>query len=137
MVGMRLGMLVLMVLWAYCVFDVIRSPDGLIRELPKMIWLVIVFFFPLIGSVAWLLLGRPEGASFADPTRPKDTPPQPFRGTFQLPPDEDPDFLRRAEQRAHELKRQEELRRWEEERRRRSELGGADHPELEDGSDPP
>ncbi|MEA2702306.1 MAG: hypothetical protein QOD63_251 [Actinomycetota bacterium] len=60
---------VLIALWIYCIFDVISTEDSLIRSLPKMAWLLIVIFLPDIGSIAWLLLGRPLFAGW----RPGDT----------------------------------------------------------------
>src|SRR5438128_1797069 len=56
-------------LWVYCVLDVIASDDVLMRNLPKGVWLMIVIFLPDIGSLAWLLLGRPLYAGW----RPGDT----------------------------------------------------------------
>jgi hypothetical protein len=56
-------------LWIYCIFDVISTEDSLVRSLPKMAWLVIVILLPDIGSIAWLLLGRPVFAGW----RPGDT----------------------------------------------------------------
>jgi hypothetical protein len=32
---------------------------GAIRNLPKVAWLLIVLFFPVVGSIAWLVAGRP------------------------------------------------------------------------------
>jgi hypothetical protein len=61
--------LLLLGLWIYCIFDVIASDDGLIRNLPKGMWLMIVIFLPDVGSLAWLLLGRPLFAGW----RPGDT----------------------------------------------------------------
>jgi phospholipase D-like protein len=61
--------LLLLGLWIYCIFDVIAGDDVLIRNLPKGIWLMIVIFLPDIGSLAWLLLGRPLYAGW----RPGDT----------------------------------------------------------------
>jgi hypothetical protein len=61
--------LLLLGLWIYCIFDVIASDDVLIRNLPKGMWLVIVIFLPDVGSLAWLLLGRPLYAGW----RPGDT----------------------------------------------------------------
>jgi hypothetical protein len=49
----------MLALWIYCIFDVIASDDVLIRNLPKGMWLLIVIFLPDVGSLAWLLLGRP------------------------------------------------------------------------------
>jgi hypothetical protein len=61
--------LLLLGLWIYCIFDVIASDDVLIRNLPKGMWLLIVIFLPDVGSLAWLLLGRPLYAGW----RPGDT----------------------------------------------------------------
>ena len=49
-----------LVLWIYCIFDVITTDDAIIRHLPKLVWLLIVFFLPDIGSLLWLGLGRPR-----------------------------------------------------------------------------
>ncbi|HVL80241.1 MAG TPA: PLDc N-terminal domain-containing protein [Actinomycetota bacterium] len=129
MLMFRLGGLLLVALSAYCVFDVIRSPDPAVRELPKLVWLLLVLLFPPIGPIAWLLLGRPENASFSDPNLPRAHPSAPPMRA----PDTDPDFLRSVDAEVYELRRQEALRRWEEEKRRRKELEGDDPPELEGG----
>src|SRR4051794_10821055 len=68
-----LGLLIFL-LWLFCLIEVIRSDDGAINHLPKLVWLLIVLFFPLVGSVLWLSTGRPAGA-----------PPTPrFEGSSQL-----------------------------------------------------
>ena len=56
-------------LWVYCILDVISSDEVLMRNLPKGVWLMIVIFLPDVGSLAWLLLGRPLYAGW----RPGDT----------------------------------------------------------------
>jgi len=56
--------LLLLLLWVYCIIDVISTDSVVVRNLPKMVWLVIVFLIPDIGSIVWLLLGRPERAGF-------------------------------------------------------------------------
>ncbi|MCU1376093.1 MAG: hypothetical protein JWO68_3379 [Actinomycetia bacterium] len=60
---------VLLLLWLYCIFDVISTDESLMRNLPKGVWLLIVIFLPDVGSLAWLLLGRPMFAGW----RPGDT----------------------------------------------------------------
>lgn len=50
----------LLILWIYCIYDVIVTDDAIIRHLPKLVWLMIVFFIPDIGSFLWLGLGRPQ-----------------------------------------------------------------------------
>jgi hypothetical protein len=54
----------LLLLWVYCIFDVIASDSALVRNLPKMFWLFIVLILPDVGAIAWLLLGRPEKAGW-------------------------------------------------------------------------
>jgi hypothetical protein len=56
--------LAFLALWVWAIFDVIATDSSLCRNLPKPLWLVLVLFLPDIGSIAWLLLGRPQYASF-------------------------------------------------------------------------
>lgn len=96
--GGAVGLAVL-ALWLYCIFDVIATDDGLLRNLPKTLWLVIVIFLPTIGSIAWLIMGRPLYAGW----RPGDTTRRPApraRG-----PEDDPGWTRSP----HE----DRLREWE------------------------
>ena len=107
--------IVLLALWVYCIFDVIASDDGLIRNLPKGFWLLIVIFLPDIGSLAWLLLGRPMYAGW----RPGDTTRRPPRRV--LGPEDRDDFpISRPPPRALPS-REDELAEWEERLRRREE----------------
>lgn len=108
----RLGMFVgpvVLVLWVFCAVDVItRRPED-VRHLPKVGWLVLVLLFPLVGSVAWLVAGRPRaarprrtvaegpGAAFPEYERP---------GRAAGPTAEtDEEFLRRCRERAEEQRR--------------------------------
>lgn len=124
LVGFGLVPLLLFALWLYCIFDVIATDGVLVRNLPKGAWLFLVIFLPDIGSLAWLLLGRPLYAGW----RPGDTGsrPPPHRA---LGPEDSPDFpIRRA------LPTEEDrLRAWEEELRRREE----ELRRKEDGGDTP
>jgi len=56
--------LALLLLWIWAIFDCIATDSALCRNLPKGVWLIIVLILPDIGSIAWLLLGRPERASW-------------------------------------------------------------------------
>lgn len=56
--------LVLLGFWLWAIFDVITTDESLCRNLPKFVWLMLVIFLSSIGALAWLLLGRPENASF-------------------------------------------------------------------------
>lgn len=118
--GGLIGIL-LVALWVYCIFDVISTEESLIRNMPKILWLVVVILLPSIGAVAWLLLGRPIGAGL----RPGDTSPRPRPSRpapRQLAPDDDPTFLARLDE---ETKR---LRAWEDDLKRRED-------ELRNGDD--
>ncbi|CCQ14256.1 Hypothetical membrane protein [Rhodococcus sp. AW25M09] len=57
-----LGLLI-MLLGIFCLIDVITADDSSIRYLPKIVWLLLVIVLPLAGSLAWLLVGRPDGSS--------------------------------------------------------------------------
>jgi len=60
---------VALLLWAYCIFDVLTTDTEGIRNLPKWLWLIIVVLFPDIGAMAWRMLGRPQKPGW----RPSDT----------------------------------------------------------------
>jgi hypothetical protein len=113
--------LALLGLWIYCVFDVITTDESLIRNLPKLLWLVIVLFIPDIGSIAWLVAGRPAKASFriggSEPYRPAGAR-MPVR-----PPEDGPRFddLEGMSEIVREREERSRLRMWEEQLRRREE----------------
>jgi hypothetical protein len=48
--------------WIWALLDCISTDASLCRNLPKGMWLIIVLLLPDLGSLAWLLLGRPEKA---------------------------------------------------------------------------
>lgn len=50
--------LVLFALWLLCIIDVVTTPEGRCRNLPKLLWLLIVIILPEIGSLAWLIAGH-------------------------------------------------------------------------------
>lgn len=50
---------VLLLVWLFCIIDVIMTPADEARYLPKLLWLGIVVLLSDLGSVLWLLVGRP------------------------------------------------------------------------------
>jgi len=100
---------IIFIFWLYCLIEVITSPEGSVRNLGKNLWLLIVFFFPLVGSIAWLIAGRPvadrpltreQGAAPSFPEYER-------RGRFAAAdPEKDEDFLRQVRERAEEQRRQ-------------------------------
>jgi Phospholipase_D-nuclease N-terminal len=100
------GLLLLIALWLFCLIDVITTDESICRNLPKMAWLFIVFILPDVGSVLWLVAGRPQRSASA--------PGPPYkgnRGWAQKPashatnPDDDEEFLRAVRRRADEQRR--------------------------------
>jgi hypothetical protein len=94
---------VVFVLWVYCLVDVIGSRDDGIRNLPKWAWIVLVLLFPLVGSIAWLVAGRPVQARPL--TREQGAAPgfseYERRGRFAASdPAKDEEFLRQVRERA-------------------------------------
>ncbi|WP_134740431.1 PLDc N-terminal domain-containing protein [Nocardioides sp. 503] len=102
-----LGGVVTFALWVFCLVDVIGSHESRIRNLPKVAWLLLVLFFPLVGSVAWLVAGRPEttrrsGVQTAFPEY--DRPGR----MAASDPAKDEEFLRQLRERAEEQRRRHE-----------------------------
>jgi Phospholipase_D-nuclease N-terminal len=58
-VGGIVGIAVLVV-WIYCLYDVITTEDALVRNLPKIAWFVIVLVLFDLGAILWLAFGRPR-----------------------------------------------------------------------------
>lgn len=117
------GLLVL-ALWIYCIYNVVTTPDGEHRNLPKLMWLLLVIFLPLIGSIIWLVAGRPQhavtgaGRNAPDPLASKFPEyNRPGRHVAQNP-DDDEEFLRKVRERAEEQRR---AAKREQERRRSAE----------------
>ena len=38
--------------------DVITRPEGETKHLPKMVWILLVIFLPIIGPILWFAVGR-------------------------------------------------------------------------------
>ncbi|WP_229399481.1 PLD nuclease N-terminal domain-containing protein [Micromonospora okii] len=96
----------------------LSAEEGAIRGLPRIAWVLIVLFFPLVGSIAWFVAGRAPGG------RPARTAWRMGNGFSEehrrrpVAPDDDPEFLDSLKERSRQ--RDEELfRRWEDDLRRR------------------
>jgi hypothetical protein len=130
-------------LWIFCLIDVITTDESLVRNLSKTWWIVIVLFFSVIGSIIWLVAGRPQNRTVDLPYRGNKgfQSDRSSSGYSRAPrpapvaPDDDPVFLAQVKRQAQEdarlastwdedlRRREDELRRREEELRRRE--GGA------------
>ena len=50
--------LVLLVLIVAALVDIITRQDGQVKHLPKVLWVLLVIFLPVIGSLLWFAIGR-------------------------------------------------------------------------------
>lgn len=99
------GGLLVLAMWIFCFIDVLITPEASCRNLPKLAWVFIVVLLPFLGSIGWLVAGRPWNrsaqpyvssrsssrlsASRAPVTRP-------------MSPDDDEEFLASLRKRAEE-----------------------------------
>ena len=44
----------------YTLLDALRTHQDQMRTFPKWLWIIAVIFFPVVGPLLWLLLGRPR-----------------------------------------------------------------------------
>lgn len=73
--------IVIVMLTVYCVVEVAQARGYRVRAMPRWLWAFTVICVPVVGPVAWLMLGRPvKGHRRID------------RG--HSAPDDDEDFLR-------------------------------------------
>jgi hypothetical protein len=103
--------LLILALWVFCIIDVITTDESLCRNLPKTLWLIIVLILPDIGSIIWLVAGRPRLAPRQGGLPYKGNAvsryPEYDRPGRAVPanPDDDEDFLRGLRERAEEQRR--------------------------------
>ncbi len=121
--------LVVFAVWIFTLADVAQAPKKDVRNLPKVAWVVLVLLFPVLGSAAWFVFGRPQG-----PSRPavgeRRAPAFPEYDrpgrSAAVDAEKDEEFLRQVRARAEEQRR-----RYAEEKRR--EQGREQGRELEEG----
>lgn len=108
--------LIPLVLAVFCLVQAISSREDEVRNLGKVWWILLILFFPLIGSIAWLVAGRP-------PRTPRQTWAPPGFPEYDRPgraaapnPEDDAEFLRKVRERAEEQRR-----RYAEEKRKETE----------------
>ncbi len=100
--------LVMLGLWIFCIIDVITTPPTACRNLPKIAWLLLVLLLPEVGSIVWLIGGRPWDQT----RRNQSVPPAPGYREYQrlgravpINPDDDEEFLRQCRERAEDQRR--------------------------------
>ncbi|MFF7586873.1 PLD nuclease N-terminal domain-containing protein [Kitasatospora purpeofusca] len=117
-------------LWVWAFIDCLTTPEDEVKHLPKVVWVIIVLLFPLVGSIAWLVAGKQRGALRTAPAGGgADDPAHATRRDGRpLAPDDNPEFL--ASLKKHNNEHEDMLKRWEADlRRRENELRGKDDPD--------
>ncbi|WP_025617548.1 PLD nuclease N-terminal domain-containing protein [Salinispora cortesiana] len=106
------------VLAVVALISCLSAEEGDIRALPRIAWVLVILFFPLVGSIAWFVAGRESRVGQPGAGRPVGNG---LTGRRRRPiaPDDDPEFLRSVEERTQNRADQELFRRWEEDLRRR------------------
>jgi hypothetical protein len=127
---------VVFVVWIFTLVDLAQSPGHLVRSLPKVAWIVIVLLFPVLGSAAWFVLGRPKTAPRQPGAYERDAPTfpeydRPGRAAA-IDPEKDEAFLKQVRERAEEQRKRfaEEKKR---EAQREAQEREAQERALEDG----
>jgi hypothetical protein len=138
-------------LWIYCLLDVIMTDESRIRNLSKGTWVFVVLVTSVVGAVAWLVAGRPEGPARGLPYkgntgRPSSAYPEYDRPGRFVPtnPHDDEAFLKQVRERAESQLREAKRQRAERERlerealerdRRLRQARAAEGPVADDGAD--
>ncbi|MCX4686191.1 PLD nuclease N-terminal domain-containing protein [Kitasatospora purpeofusca] len=116
-------------LWVWAFIDCLTTPEDEVKHLPKVVWVIIVLLFPLVGSIAWLVAGKQRGALRTAPADGADGPGYaPRRDGRPVAPDDNPEFL--ASLKKNNNEHEDMLKQWEADlRRRENELRGKDDPD--------
>jgi hypothetical protein len=88
-----------LVVWLWALFDSVTAAPDRVRNLPKLVWILIVVLLTDVGAVLWFLGGRPRATAGAS-TRPAGFGWQSHGNSTASrrrpsAPDDDPEFLRR------------------------------------------
>lgn len=66
------------VLWIWTLVDAIRVPhDSMYRAGTKLVWVLVIVFGGIVGSIIYLAIGRPSAGASAAVTSPPPPPPPP------------------------------------------------------------
>lgn len=98
-----------LVLTVFCLVQAIGSRDDEVRNLSKVWWILLILFFPFVGSVAWLVAGRPLAAPRRSGPHERSAsafPEYDRPGRFAATdPAADEEFLKKVRERAEEQRR--------------------------------
>jgi Phospholipase_D-nuclease N-terminal len=125
--------LVEIVLLVFCLIDCIQTDPLLVRNLPKIGWILLIVILPIVGGIAWLVAGRPVAGSAGNavPWRATATagfPEYERPGTPHRSAEAVDEQLRRDQERV-DREHEEALRRWEASLRERERKLGESEPD--------
>lgn len=90
---MVLGALIVVGLLVYAVLDCTQTPAEELR-VRRGLWFALIVLVPVLGPVAWLLIGRTQVPRHARADPSAEPQARPARPARPLGPDDDADFLR-------------------------------------------
>lgn len=86
-----LSIVIPLIMAIYACVDCVQTDEDAVKGLPKVVWVFVILLFPVVGSIAWFVAGRPRPVIGGLPGTGRGIggPPRRPRG-----PDDDPDFLK-------------------------------------------
>ncbi|MFJ7587068.1 PLD nuclease N-terminal domain-containing protein [Streptomyces sp. NPDC097617] len=79
-----LPFLLILALTIYAFIDCLNTPEEEVKHLPKVVWVIIILLFSIVGPVVWLFAGRRRVGSGGGRAR----------RTQWVAPDDNPEFLK-------------------------------------------
>ncbi|MCJ1679250.1 PLD nuclease N-terminal domain-containing protein [Streptomyces sp. APSN-46.1] len=79
-----LPFLLIIALTIYTFIDCLNTPEEEVKHLPKVIWVIIILLFSIVGPVVWLAAGKKRTAAGGGRAA----------RTQWVAPDDNPEFLR-------------------------------------------
>ncbi len=134
--GRLLFFLLPVFLTIFALVDCIQTDESQVKGIPKVWWILLIVFFPLVGSAAWLLAGkaRQPRRNVSWPSTATSGFPE-YERARPLAPDDDPEFL--AQLRRNNDDHERMLRQWEDDLRKREQgLEKDDGTETPEGDAP-
>ncbi|MCX5013331.1 PLD nuclease N-terminal domain-containing protein [Streptomyces sp. NBC_00555] len=79
-----LPFLLILALTIYAFIDCLNTPEEEVKHLPKVVWVIIILLFSIVGPVVWLFAGKKRAAAGGGRAR---------RAQW-VAPDDNPEFLK-------------------------------------------
>lgn len=80
-----LPFLLIIALTIYAFIDCLNTPEEEVKHLPKVVWVLIILLFSIVGPVVWLFAGKKRTAGAGGGRA---------RRTQWVAPDDNPEFLK-------------------------------------------